>query len=96
MQRDSFSRRAQASIMWPSFKVSGGKDQMPLKTRLICALAGTLLLVGLFAAPTPAHLLAQDDKGGKAKKKDGDKVNRTQCTVLPFASQPYSTGSLFV
>ena len=49
---------------------------MPLKTRLICALAGTLLLVGLFAAPTPAHLLAQDDKGAKAKKKDGDKPKK--------------------
>ena len=50
---------------------------MPLKSKMICALAGTCLLVGLFATPTSAYRGRQDDKGtGEKKKKDGDKPKK--------------------
>jgi hypothetical protein len=49
---------------------------MALKSKLICALAGMCLLVGLFGTPANAYRTRQDDKGKDAKKKDGDKARK--------------------
>jgi hypothetical protein len=49
---------------------------MPLKNKLICAMAGMCLLVGMFTTPAPAYRGWQDDPGKNEKKKDGGKAKK--------------------
>ena len=43
---------------------------MPLKSKMTCALAGTCLVISLFAPSASAYRNRQDDKGKSAKKQD--------------------------